>query len=56
MRFLVGAVALSVICVLLGAPAAVLLGWRPLPHGERQIVSKPEKARTASAAPDVAIQ
>ena len=36
MRFLVGAIALLVICVLVGTPAAFVLGWSPLSASHRQ--------------------
>jgi hypothetical protein len=39
MRFFVGALALAVICVLFGSPAAFVLGWSPLSAGDRQKAS-----------------
>jgi hypothetical protein len=39
MRFFVGALALAVICVLFGSPAAFVLGWSPLSAGNRQKAS-----------------
>jgi hypothetical protein len=37
MKFLIGTVALLVICVVFGSPAIFLLGWRPLMVSERHI-------------------
>jgi hypothetical protein len=46
MRFFVGALALAVICVLFGSPAAFVIGWSPLSAGDRQkassVAAKPE--------------
>ncbi|HEX2446907.1 MAG TPA: hypothetical protein VHK26_01810 [Methyloceanibacter sp.] len=36
MRFFIGALALAVICVLLGTPAAFVLGWVPQSAPNRQ--------------------
>jgi len=44
MRFLVGAVAVIVICALFGAPAALLLGWSPLTASNRQMANTSSKA------------
>jgi hypothetical protein len=56
MRFLVGAVALSVICVLVGGPAALLLGWRPAPMGDRLMVAKSLKDKASSISTQAANQ
>ncbi len=47
MRFLVGALALAVIGVLFGVPAAVVLGWSPLSAADRQNASTTAKAAAA---------
>jgi hypothetical protein len=54
MRFIIGALALTVICVLVGSPAALLLGWSPLTAGDRQTVSKSVKDRAPSVSTGVA--
>ena len=56
MRFFVGAIALSVICVLVGGPAALILGWHPLPVGDRQIVGKSVKDSAPSVSTQAATQ
>ncbi len=50
MRFLVGALALAVLGVLVGAPAAFMLGWSPLNAANRQDASTTAKAAPASVA------
>jgi hypothetical protein len=47
MRFLVGVLALAVLGVLVGAPAAFMLGWSPLSATNRQSAGSPAN----SAAP-----
>jgi hypothetical protein len=39
MRFFIGALALSVILVLVGMPVAAVLGWVPLTSTERKVAS-----------------
>jgi hypothetical protein len=56
MRFFVGALALSVICVLVGGPAALLVGWRPSPVGDRQMIGKSVKDRGPSVSTQAANQ
>jgi hypothetical protein len=48
MRFFIGALALAVICVIFGAPTALLLGWTPLTASGRQIVSASVKDHAPS--------
>jgi hypothetical protein len=55
MRFFVGAVALSVICVLVGGPA-LLFGWRPSPVGHRQMIGKSVKDSAPSVSTQAATQ
>jgi hypothetical protein len=43
MRFLVGALALAVLGVLVGTPAAFVLGWAPLSATNRQSASTTAK-------------
>lgn len=50
MRFFIGALALAVICVLFGSPAAFVLGWSPLSAGDRQKASSSGKDGGAVAA------
>jgi hypothetical protein len=47
MRFFTGALALAVICVLVGTPAAFVLGWSPLSATKRQHVNTPAKNESA---------
>ena len=56
MRFFVGAIALSVICVLVGGPAALLFGWRPSPVGARQMIGKSVKDSAPSVSTQAATQ
>ena len=49
MRFLVGVLALAVLGVLVGAPAAFMLGWSPLSATNRQSAGSPAKASPAPA-------
>jgi hypothetical protein len=44
MRFIVGALALAVLGVLIGVPAAVVLGWSPLSAANRHNASATAKA------------
>jgi hypothetical protein len=50
MRFLVGALALAVIGVLVGVPAALVLGWSPLSAANRQNAGTAAKAAAVPAA------
>ena len=50
MRFLVGALALAVLGVLVGVPAALVLGWSPLSAANRQNASTAAKAAAAPLA------
>jgi hypothetical protein len=45
MRFFIGAVALTVICALFGAPALIVLGRSPLTASDRQDLSAIKKDR-----------
>ena len=45
MRFLIGALALTVICALFAAPALVVLGRSPLSASDRQDLSTIKKDR-----------
>ena len=45
MRFIVGALALAVLGVLVGVPAAFVLGWSPLSATNRQNASTTAKAQ-----------
>ncbi len=49
MRFFVGALALAVLGVLVGAPAAFVLGWAPLSATRRQNASTTTKDAPAPA-------
>jgi hypothetical protein len=44
MRFFIGALALTVICVLLGLPVAAVLGWVPVTATERKVASSGDKS------------
>lgn len=46
MRFFIGALALTVICVLVGLPVAAVLGWVPLTATERKVASSGDKSDT----------
>ncbi len=48
MRFIVGALALAVLGVLVGMPAAVVLGWMPLSTANRHNAGVPAKAAAGS--------
>jgi hypothetical protein len=50
MRFIVGALALAVLGVLIGVPAAVVLGWSPLSAANRHNASATAKAAPAAVA------
>jgi hypothetical protein len=50
MRFIVGALALAVLGVLVGTPAAFVLGWSPLSASDRQKGSSSGKDGGAVAA------
>ena len=50
MRFVVGALALAVLGVLVGVPAALVLGWSPLSAANRQNASTAPKAAAAPLA------
>jgi hypothetical protein len=45
MRFFIGALALAVICVIFGSPAAFVLGWVSLSAGDRHTTGKSTKDR-----------
>jgi hypothetical protein len=45
MRFFIGALALTVICALFGAPALIVLGRSPLSASDRQDLSAIKKDR-----------
>ena len=50
MRFIVGALALAVLGVLIGMPAAFVLGWSPLSAANRHNAGATAKAAPASVA------
>ena len=50
MRFIVGALALAVLGVLIGMPAALVLGWSPLSAANRHNASATAKAAAAPVA------
>ena len=50
MRFVVGALALAVLGVLVGVPAALVLGWSPLSAANRQNAGTTAKAAAAPLA------
>ena len=56
MRFFIGALALAVICVLFGLPAAVVLGWIPITASERKVASTSVNGRAPSVPNRVATQ
>jgi hypothetical protein len=43
MRFFIGALALTVIFVMVGLPAAVVLGWVPITATERKMANSSEQ-------------
>ena len=51
MRFLVGALALAVLGVLVGVPAALVLGWSPLGAANRHNASATAKAAVSAHHP-----
>jgi hypothetical protein len=55
MRFIVGALALAVLGVLIGVPAAVVLGWSPLSAANRHNASATAKAAPAEAAGETTV-
>ena len=50
MRFIVGALALAVLGVLIGMPAALVLGWSPLSAANRHNAGTTAKAAAAPVA------
>lgn len=48
MRFFIGALALTVIFVLVGLPVAAVLGWLPITATERKMASSGDKNGTPS--------
>ena len=46
MRFFIGALALTVIGVLVGLPVAAVLGWVPITATERRVASSGDKSET----------